>query len=172
MSPVVAKADAVSPRLTREWLEYAQARGFVTDPARVRHPRDKPRVEAGVKYVQGNFWLPPDGLAFLAQQDQALLGIEVLRAQRQRAAPAAGGLGVQAQQQRVQLRVITRGRRRVVDLGQALAGDRPPRRGRAARLLHLPGRVLIPGDEAVFLGVLVHAAQGGDEVLGGAAPAA
>ena len=56
MSPVVAKADAVNPRLTREWLEYAQARGFVTDPARVRHPRDKPRVEAGVKYVQGNFF--------------------------------------------------------------------------------------------------------------------
>ena len=44
MSPVVARADAVNPRLTREWLEYAQARGFVTDPARVRHPRDKPRA--------------------------------------------------------------------------------------------------------------------------------
>jgi transposase len=42
MSPVVARADAVNPRLTREWLEYAQARGFVTDPARVRHPRDYP----------------------------------------------------------------------------------------------------------------------------------
>jgi len=56
MSPVVARADAVNPRLTREWLEYAQARGFVTDPARVRHPRDKPRVEAGVAYVQGNFF--------------------------------------------------------------------------------------------------------------------
>ena len=56
MSPVVASADAVDPRLTREWLEYAQARGFVTDPARVRHPRDKPRVEAGVHYVQGNFF--------------------------------------------------------------------------------------------------------------------
>ena len=56
MSPVVAKADAVNPRLTREWLEYAQARGFVTDPARVRHPRDKPRVKAGVKFVQGNFF--------------------------------------------------------------------------------------------------------------------
>jgi Integrase core domain len=56
MSPVVADADAVNPRLTREWLEYAQARGFATDPARVRHPRDKPRVEAGVKYVQGSFF--------------------------------------------------------------------------------------------------------------------
>src|SRR6266571_4601402 len=56
MSPVVASADAVNPRLTREWLEYAQARGFVTDPARVRHPRDKPRAGAGVHYVQGNFF--------------------------------------------------------------------------------------------------------------------
>jgi transposase len=56
MSPVVASADAVNPRLTREWLEYCQVRGFVTDPARVRHPRDKPRVEAGVKFVQGNFF--------------------------------------------------------------------------------------------------------------------
>jgi transposase len=56
MSPVVAKADAVNPRLTREWLEYSQARGFVTDPARVRSPRDKPRVEAGVHFVQGNFF--------------------------------------------------------------------------------------------------------------------
>ena len=56
MSPVVAKADAVNPQLTREWVEYSQARGFATDPARVRHPRDKPRVEAGVKFVQGNFF--------------------------------------------------------------------------------------------------------------------
>jgi transposase len=56
MSPVVAKADAVNPRLTREWLEYSQARGFVTDPARVRSPRDKGRVESGVKYVQGSFF--------------------------------------------------------------------------------------------------------------------
>jgi Mu transposase, C-terminal domain len=60
MGQVVVKADAVNPRLTREWLEYAQARGFVTDPARVRHPRDKPRVEAGVKYVQGSFFSGED----------------------------------------------------------------------------------------------------------------
>jgi hypothetical protein len=97
---------------------------------------------------------------FLAQQDQALPGIEVLRAQRQRAAAAAGGLGVQAQQQRVQLRVITGGRRRVVVLGQARADDRPAGRGQAARLVHFPGGVVGWVDQAVFLGVLVHAAQG------------
>ena len=66
MSPVVAKADAVNPRLTREWLEYAQARGFVTDPARVRHPRDKPRVEGRREIRAGKFLrrgnLPGPGL--------------------------------------------------------------------------------------------------------------
>ena len=62
MSPVVAKADAVNPRLTREWLEYSQARGFATDPARVRSPQDKGRVESGVKYVQGSFFAGEDFL--------------------------------------------------------------------------------------------------------------
>ena len=39
MKPIVARADAVNPQFTVGWLEYAQARGFVTDPARVRSPR-------------------------------------------------------------------------------------------------------------------------------------
>jgi transposase len=38
---IVAQADATNPRFSIEWLEYAQARGFVTDPARVAHPQDK-----------------------------------------------------------------------------------------------------------------------------------
>lgn len=38
------------------WLDYAQHVGFATDPARVRTPQDKPRVERVVQYVRGNFW--------------------------------------------------------------------------------------------------------------------
>jgi hypothetical protein len=38
--------------LTRGFLEYAQFRGFIPDPTRVRHPRDKPHVERGVPYVR------------------------------------------------------------------------------------------------------------------------
>ena len=45
LKPVVTDADAVNPRLTVGWLDYAQHVGFVTDPARVRSPKDKPRVE-------------------------------------------------------------------------------------------------------------------------------
>ena len=46
----------MNPQFTVGWLEYAQARGFVTDPARVRSPQDKPRVERQVQYVRGNFF--------------------------------------------------------------------------------------------------------------------
>jgi hypothetical protein len=56
--------------------------------------------------------------------------------------------------------------------GQACVGDGPPGGGQAARFLDFPGRVVGRVDQAVVLGVLVQAAQGGDEVLGGAAPAA
>ena len=48
----VAGADALHPRLTRGFLDYARHRGFITDPARVRHPRDKPRVERSIPYVR------------------------------------------------------------------------------------------------------------------------
>lgn len=60
MSTVVAKADSVNPQFTVGWLEYAQARGFVTDPARVAHPQDKPRVERMVQYVRNNFFAGED----------------------------------------------------------------------------------------------------------------
>jgi len=53
---VVTAADAVNPRLSVGWLDYAQHAGFVTDTARVRTPQDKPKVERAVQYVRGNFF--------------------------------------------------------------------------------------------------------------------
>lgn len=55
MKAIVADADADNPRFAQGWLDYAQHCGFVTDPAQVRTPTDKPRVERA-QYVQGNFW--------------------------------------------------------------------------------------------------------------------
>ena len=52
----VAGPDRLHPRLTRGFLEYSQHRGFIADPTRVRHPRDKPRVERGVPYVRERFF--------------------------------------------------------------------------------------------------------------------
>lgn len=57
MKAIVGQADATNPQFTPGWLEYAQARGFATDPARVRSPKDKPRVERIVEYVRGNFFV-------------------------------------------------------------------------------------------------------------------
>jgi transposase len=56
MKAIVTDADAVNPRLSQGWLDYAQHVGFGTDPARVRSPKDKPKVERAVQYVRGNFW--------------------------------------------------------------------------------------------------------------------
>ena len=116
--------------------------------------------------------LPADGFSLFPQLDQALFRVEVLRAQGQGAAPPAGGLGVEAEQQGVEVGVIPGGRRCLVDLREALAGDRVAGRGQAAGLVHLAGRVVRRVDQPVVLGVLVQAAQRSDEVLGGAAPAA
>lgn len=49
---IVAKADPISPEMTAAFLEYAQARGFLIDTARVRHPKDKARVERTVPTVR------------------------------------------------------------------------------------------------------------------------
>jgi transposase len=56
LKPVVTDADPVNPTFSVGWLDYAQDRGFGTDPARVRSPKDKPRVERTVQYVRGSFF--------------------------------------------------------------------------------------------------------------------
>ena len=60
MATVVTKADALDPVLNQSFVEYAQARGFVVDPARVRSPKDKARVERAVQFVQTSFWAGED----------------------------------------------------------------------------------------------------------------
>jgi len=52
----IAGADRYNPAPTRGFLEYSQARGFLIDPARVRHPKDKPHTERSMQYVRGRFW--------------------------------------------------------------------------------------------------------------------
>jgi len=51
---IVQKADPLSPKITRAFLEYSQARGFVVDTTRVRSPRDKARVERAVSDVRAD----------------------------------------------------------------------------------------------------------------------
>lgn len=60
-SSMVVRADAQAPTLQKAFAEYVQARGIFPDPARVRHPKDKPRVENQVAYVRERWF---DGEAF------------------------------------------------------------------------------------------------------------
>ena len=56
MKAIVKKADAIEPLFTDAFIEYAQARGFETDPARVGKPKDKARVERQVRYVRDDYF--------------------------------------------------------------------------------------------------------------------
>ena len=56
LTPVITKAEPTEPRINDTFLEYAQERGFLIDAARVRHPKDKPRVERQVPFVRGRFF--------------------------------------------------------------------------------------------------------------------
>jgi transposase len=49
---IITLADPLAPRITPAFLEYAQARHFHIDAARVRQPRDKGRVERAVPGVR------------------------------------------------------------------------------------------------------------------------
>lgn len=52
----VVGTDLLNPQLTRGFLEYAQHRGFIADPARPGHPKDKPKVERGIPYTRERFF--------------------------------------------------------------------------------------------------------------------
>ena len=49
---IVTEADPLYPKIVTTFLEYSQKRGFVIDTARVRHPKDKARVEKTVQSVR------------------------------------------------------------------------------------------------------------------------
>lgn len=52
MSSIINTADPLAPKFVEAFAEYAQARGFFVDSARVRSPKDKARVENQVPFVR------------------------------------------------------------------------------------------------------------------------
>lgn len=69
---LVAQADSLEPRLNETFLEYAQARGFHVDAARVRKPKDKPRVERSVRYVRDDCFMGERIESIEAARERAL----------------------------------------------------------------------------------------------------
>lgn len=56
MKAIVVRPDALSPTLADAFVDYVQARGIFVDPARVRSPQDKPRVENQIAYVRESWF--------------------------------------------------------------------------------------------------------------------
>jgi transposase len=72
MAAIVDKANPTEPRLNAAFVEYAQDRGFLVDATRVRHPKDKPRVERVVPYVRGSFFAGEHFIDLLDAQRRAV----------------------------------------------------------------------------------------------------
>ena len=68
---IVVRADPLDARITPTFLEYAQARGFVVDPARARHARDKGRVERAVPGVRDDCFAGERLESFLDAHERA-----------------------------------------------------------------------------------------------------
>ncbi len=56
LTAALLKADRYDPRVNRAYSELTRYYGCLVDPARVRHPKDKPRVERGVAYARESFF--------------------------------------------------------------------------------------------------------------------
>lgn len=73
LSPVIDKADRYNPRINKTFMEYAQHRDFVIDPANPGHAKGKPIIENGIGYVKSNFYA---GENFLSKDDCQQRAIE------------------------------------------------------------------------------------------------
>jgi transposase len=63
---MILDPDALHPTLVPAFLDYVQARDMFVDPARVRSPKDKPRVENQVPFVRESWF---DGETFTGLGD-------------------------------------------------------------------------------------------------------
>lgn len=72
LKPAVDKSDPYNPKINRQFLEYAQDRGFIVDPANAGHARGKPIVERAVPFVRGNFFKGESFISISDCQDRAI----------------------------------------------------------------------------------------------------
>jgi transposase len=56
LKPGVLHPDLYDPQLNRGYAELATHYGILIDPCRVRHPKDKPRVERPIPYIRDSFY--------------------------------------------------------------------------------------------------------------------
>jgi len=85
----VLKPDLYDPRLNRGYTELSHHYGCLVDPARIAHPKDKPRVERMVPYVRDSFFSGREFTDLAAMRTQAASWSRAVAGQR--AARPLGG---------------------------------------------------------------------------------
>ena len=135
MAAIVDEADAVAPRFNAAFLEYAQSRGFVIDPARVRSPKDKPKVERQVQYVRGSYFAGESFADLADAQRRATTLLDDGRPAHARHHPVQAPRGVP---RRGGARAAARTHRglRPPALRHSEGASRPPHRGGQGAVLH------------------------------------
>jgi len=79
---IIHQVSKTEARLVAAFSDYAQHRGLFVDPARVRHPRDKPQVERQVRYVRDNWFAGEPFLGLQLSREQAARWCRDTAAQR------------------------------------------------------------------------------------------
>jgi transposase len=97
----VERADLYDPKVNRSYAELGEHYGVLIDPARVRKPRDKARVERPMPYVRDSLWRGRQFASLAAMQAEALRWCREVAGQRacrplDGAAPAAVFAAVEA----------------------------------------------------------------------------
>jgi hypothetical protein len=132
----------VSPTLTSHLLAHGENRGGLDSARRLlRYADGRPITSRRYDHL----WQP----AFLAEPDQALLGIEVFRYQREGASAPACRLYVQPRDQRVEGRVVPGARGDLEEFVQPAVGQRPAGAAQPARFGYMRCGVLGFGKDAV-----------------------
>ncbi len=85
----ILKPDLYDPRLNRGYAELSHHYGCLIDPARVGHPKDKPRVERMVPYVRDSFFSGRGFIDLRTMRSQAVTWSATVAGQRS-ARPLAG----------------------------------------------------------------------------------
>ena len=67
----VIKPDIYDPKINRAYAELAAHYGVLVDPARVAHPKDKPRIEAVQLYIRRSFFAGRDFASVAAMVAEA-----------------------------------------------------------------------------------------------------
>jgi len=123
MKPIVDRADPCDPRFNVGFLEYAQARGFTADPARVRHPKDKPRVERMVPYARDSFFAGEDFQSLEEAQEAAEVWCRTQAGERRHGTTQKHPFEVFAAEEQAHLLPAPTAPYDVPDYGDALVGD-------------------------------------------------